>query len=212
MLNVYGHFFPMPSNKVRLCVSYLELPHEYHHVDLTKGEQQSSEFLKINPMARVPAIENDGFILDQSDAICKYLCAISDLSGFYPEDIHGQAKVNQWIDFSSQHVLHAMGRLFFNLVVTGRLGGDIDEMSVKTGRRMHARDLPHVETQLSENAYLTGDRLTLADITLIAALEPAEMVKTDLSVYPALTKWRKGIMDRNFYKRVHNHFGAEAGG
>ena len=209
MLNVYGHFFSMPSNKVRLCVSFLGLPHEYHHVDLQSGEQGQAEFLKINPVGRVPAIEDDGFTLSQSDAICKYLCALSGPSSFYPEDIHKQAIVNQWVDYASQHFQQAMGRLFFNRVVAPMMGEEADEKSMKFGQEVLERELPHLEAALSENDYILGEKITLADIGMIVALEPAEMAGLDLEPYPAVRKWRETVMAREFYKRVHSHFGAE---
>ena len=209
MLNVYGHFFSMPSNKVRLCVSFLGLPHEYHHVDLQTGEHMQPDFLKINPMGRLPAIDDDGFTLSQSDAICKYLCTLSGPSSFYPEDMHRQAKVNQWVDHASQHFQQAMGRLFFNRVVAPMIGEEVDELSITYGERMLERELPHLETALGENDYILGEIITLADIGMIVALEPAEMVGLDLEAYPQIRKWRETVMAREFYKRVHAHFGAE---
>jgi len=209
MLNVYGHFFSMPANKVRMCVSFLGLPHEYHHVDLQSGAQMEPDFIKINPMGRVPAIEDDGFTLSQSNAICKYLCDLSGPSSFYPEEIHEQAKINQWISFASQHVQQAMSRLFFNKVVAPMIGEDTDENSVKFGEAMLDRDLPHLEKALSEDDYILGKKITLADVAMICALEPAEMVSLDLEPYPGIRKWRETVMEREFYKRVHAHFGAE---
>lgn len=212
MLKIYGHFFSMPSNKVRLCASYLGLPHEYVHVDLQSGEHMKPEYLEINPAGRVPAIDDDGFTLSQSDAICKYLCALSGPSSFYPADIKNQALVNQWIDFSSQHILQAVARLFFNRVVAKMIGENPDEASIKTGDNMLARDLPLMETQLSDNAFICSDKLTLADISLVAAIEPSEMAGVDLSAYPSILKWREKLMGREFYQRVHARFGAEMGG
>jgi glutathione S-transferase len=212
MLNVYGHFMSMPANKARLCVSYLGLPHEYHHVDLTTGANMQPEYLKINPKGRVPTIEDDGFTLSQSDAICKYLCAVSGPSSFYPEELQEQAKVNEWTDFCSQHIQQAMGRLFFNKIVAPMMGEDVDEMSVAAGEKMLARDLPHIEAQLAAHDFLVGEKITLADIGLAAALEPADMVALDFDPYPAIKKWRAAIMEREFYKRVHTHFGAEMAG
>ncbi|NNC36316.1 MAG: glutathione S-transferase family protein [Acidimicrobiales bacterium] len=209
MMNIYGHFFSMPSNKVRLCASYLGLPHEYHHVDLQSGAQMEPDFIGINPMGRVPAIEDDGFTLSQSNAICKYLCDLSGPSSFYPEDAQEQAVVNQWVSFASQHVQQAMSRLFFNKIVAPMLGEAADENSVKTGENMLARDLPHLEAKLVDNDYILGEKITLADIAMICALEPAEMVGLDLDPYSGIQKWRETIMNREFYKRVHAHFGAE---
>ena len=209
MIDIYGHFFSSPSNKVRLCASYLALPYEYHHVELSQGQHMSPDFLTVNPAGRVPAINDDGYTLSQSDAICKYLCAVSGPSKFYPEDPQEQGQVNQWIDHSSQHVAPAINRLFFNRVVAPMIGAEIDESSVKTGIGMLERDLPVFEKQLDGKDYLLGSSITLADITLIASLEPAEMVGFELKPYKEITRWRKTVMAREFYKRVHAKFGAE---
>lgn len=212
MLKLYGHFMSTPSNTVRLCASYLKLPHDYVHVDLQSGEHQTPEYLAINPAGRVPAMDDDGFKLSQSIAISKYMCAISGPSDFYPEDLQQQAKVEESLNFAGSHAMPAMGRIFFNKVVAPLLGEASDEASITTGEKMFARDLPVFETALQAHDYLAGDKLTLADIILMTSLEPAEMVGLDLSVYPAITKWRKSIMARDFYQRVHAHFGAEMAG
>lgn len=212
MLKVYGHFLSMPTNKVRLCAQYLGLPHEYIHVDLQSGEHLKPEYLEINAAGRVPAIEDGGFTLNQSDAICKYLCALSGPSAFYPADIKEQAEVNQWIDFSSQHVLQAVSRLFFNRVVAKMIGEEVDAASLKTGENMLSRDLPILETQLKGRDYVTGDHMTLADISLVAAIEPSEMCGIDLTPYHNIGKWRERLMGKEFYQRVHKRFGAEMAG
>ncbi len=209
MLNIYGHFMSMPSNKVRLCASFLELPHEYHHVDLQSGEQMSPRYLDINPFGRVPAIEDGGFKLSQSDAINRYLCLLAGPSAFYPDDVQDQAIVNQWNDYASQHIQNYMGRVFHNKIIAPLIEQEPDEKSMAFGERMLARDLPHFDTQLKDNQYLCGDNISLADLALIAALEPSEMVELDLLGYPNIVKWRSGIMERGFYRRVHARFGAE---
>ncbi len=209
MLKIYGHFMSMPTNKVRLCVSYLGLPHEYIHVDLQTGEQLKPEYLQINPAGRVPAIDDSGFKLSQSDAINKYLCALSGPSSFYPQEPQEQAVVNQWADMGSQHVMQAMARVFFNRIVCKLLGQEPDMASIKVGESMLARDLPLINTQFSKSAHLAANHITLADINLLAALEPADMCGVDLTEYAAITKWRADMMQREFYQRVHAHFASE---
>ena len=199
----------MPTNKVRLCVSYLELPHEYIHVDLQAGEQLKPEYLETNPAGRVPAIDDSGFKLSQSDAINKYLCALSGPSSFYPPEPQEQAVVNQWADMGSHHVMQAMARVFFNKIVCKLLGQEPDAASITTGENMLARDLPLINSQLQENIHLAGDHITLADINLQAALEPADMCGIDLSEYAAIAKWRAELMRQEFYQRVHAHFASE---
>ncbi|HHI89041.1 MAG TPA: glutathione S-transferase family protein [Hellea balneolensis] len=209
MLKLYGHFLSSPTNKVRFCLARLGLPHDYIHVDLAKGEQMGDDYLEINPHGRVPAIDDDGFRLSQSDAICTYLCAISGPSSFYPAEAQAQAIINQWRDFASLHVLPALGRIFYNRVVAPMIGERPNEDFTKSGEDMLARDLPYIEAQLAKTRYIAGNNLTLADTTMIAALEPAEMCQFDLSPYTEIQAWRERIMGKEFYRKVHTHFGAE---
>ncbi len=212
MLKLYGHFLSSPTNKVRFCLSRLGLPHEYVHVDLQKGEQMMDEYLEINPHGRVPAIDDDGYKLSQSDAICTYLCAISGPSSFYPAEAQAQGLINQWRDFASQQVLPSLGRIFYNRVVAPMLGQEANADFIKSGEDMLARDLPYIESQLAQTKYLAGENLTLADTTMMAALEPAEMCQVDLAKFPKITAWRAGIAKKDFYQKVHTHFGAEMAG
>ena len=209
MLTLYGHFLSSPTNKVRLCISKLGLPHEYKHVDLQKGEQMLDDYLEINPHARVPAIDDDGFRLSQSDAICTYLCAISGPSSFYPQEPQEQAVINQWRDFASHQILPAISKIFYNKIIAPLLGDTPNEDFLKSGQKMLDRDLPYLEDQLKQSEFIAGDKLSLADTSLMAALEPAEMCALDLSPYPAINNWRKAISKREFYQKVHSHFGAE---
>ena len=73
MLKIYGADLSGPANKVRFVANYLGLKYDYVVVKLREGEHQKPEFLKINPIGKIPAIEDDGFTLFESNAICRYL-------------------------------------------------------------------------------------------------------------------------------------------
>ena len=82
-MKIYGTYLSAPANKVRLTASALGLDVEYHNLDLTKGEHKSPEYLEVNPLGKVPAIDDDGFYLFESNAICRYMANKSD-SDLYP--------------------------------------------------------------------------------------------------------------------------------
>ena len=72
MLKFYFNGAPNP-NKVALFLEESGLPYELVPVDTRKGEQFKPEFLKINPNAKVPAIDDDGVYVFDSNAILLYL-------------------------------------------------------------------------------------------------------------------------------------------
>ncbi|WP_017932622.1 glutathione S-transferase family protein [Robiginitomaculum antarcticum] len=210
MLKVYANPFSSPSNKVRYAVSALELEHEFHNVNLQTGEQRSAAFVAVNPMSKVPVIQDGEFTLTESDAILRYL-ATKHNSDLFPKDLEARANVDRWITFASQHVGQAMGRVFFNRVVCKFLGEEPDKKSLAFGLRLLGTDCAHLNKILETRDYIAADAFSLADISTIAALDPAELAQVDLSEFTALTAWRKRIMAMDFYQNVHSHFGSEMG-
>jgi len=203
MLTIFGFEFSSPANKVRFAANAMGLKYEYKRVNLLAGEQKSPEFLKLNPIGRVPAIDDDGFKVFESSAIIKYL-AQKNNSPLYPKDLQKRTIVDQWIDFVNIHVATALQRVTFNRVMYQMLKVEKDERSLSDGIKFLGQYLPILEKQLKENKYLAGSEMTLADINLLANLDPAELSSVDLSIYPALSNWRKDLRSQSFYKQCHN--------
>ncbi len=210
-MEIYGHFASAPANQVRLAVSALGIDATYHHVDLQAGEQKSPEYLAINPFGKVPAMVDGDFKLAESNAICRYLGG--KVGGpMYPDDPHQQAKVDQWMEFAVNHIRTNMSKVLFNRMFAPMMGLPVDESSLKEGQDFLDQYLPMVENQLADSTFITGDQMTLADIALIAAMEPFDQVQISLESYPHITSWRSGIMAQPFYQAVHAHYGAEMAG
>jgi glutathione S-transferase len=206
MLKIYGFDFSTPSNAVRMWANAIGLEHEYVNVNLPEGENQADAYLALNPTAKVPAIDDDGFTLGESVAIMKY---ISRKHGapFYPPDFAAQAAVDQWCSFVSVHIYMAMVRVFYNKVAAPQFGLAIDEQSLADGQQFLAKILPVVDKQLVAHRYLAGDDLTIADFAMLSFLDPTEIVDLDLRPYPKLTAWRDGLRAERWYQDVRGCFG-----
>ena len=72
MLKFHYNLAPNPM-KVALLLEELELPYEALPVDTRKGEQHTDAFKAVNPNAKVPAIEDDGVVMFDSNAILLWL-------------------------------------------------------------------------------------------------------------------------------------------
>ena len=203
MLTIFGFDFSSPSNKVRFAANAMGLPYEYKQVNLLAGEQKTPEFLKLNPAGRVPAIDDNGFKIFESAAIIKYL-ADKNNSSLYPKDLQKRAIVDEWIDFSNIHVAAALARVTFNRVMYKMLNVEKDERSLADGIKFLGNFLPIIEKQLKENKFMAGAEMTLADINLLAVLDPAELSSVDLSIYPSISNWRKNLKSQSFYTKCHN--------
>jgi len=205
MLKIYGTELSSPSNKVRFVANELGLEYEYKSVNLIAGENKQEEHLKLHPAGKVPVINNDGFVLFESNAIIRYLAVKSD-SPLYPAGAKQRALVDQWSDFVSHHIATALSRVLFNRVFAPFLNQEVDERSLADGLSFLEQFLPLVDAPLEERRYLAGGELTLADFNLLSALDPAEVAQVDLSGYLNITRWRQDLMGRDFYTKCHKSY------
>ena len=111
MLKLYGLELSFPVNRVRFCLNAMGIDYEYIRINPIAGETQTEDFLKLSPAGKIPAIDDDGFGLSESNTIMKYI-ARKHNSDFYPTDIVAQANVDMWLDFIAIHVGNGFGIRF----------------------------------------------------------------------------------------------------
>lgn len=208
MLKLYFHPLSFPALMPIFTAEAAGKPYEKIMVDFATGAHKAPDYLKINPLGRIPAMSDGEFNLSESLAISRYIARGSSL---YPDDAKAQGLIDQWADFSVHHIRANVGRVQFNRVVAPMRGMDADESSIALGLKFLSDNLPFVENRLSEGPFLCGDTMTLADMSLLAALEPDKTAKLDLSPYPKLMAWLAARRSETFYTNVHSHFGAELG-
>ncbi len=206
MIKLYGIPISNNVNKVRFCLNYLGLPYEWTQTNPMNAETQAEAFLKINPVGKIPALEDDGFTIFESNAIIKYLAAKQN-SPIYPQDLKQRAIIDEWTDFPAIHVAAAMGRVMFNRLIAPILGKEVDQNSIKAGLEFLDKYFPILDKQLAKNKYLTGTNFTIADINLLAILDPCELIQVSLNSYPNLTKWRNGLKAQPFYQKCFKDYG-----
>lgn len=205
MLKLYGLDFSPWVNRVRFTVNYIGLDYEYIRVDLIGGEGQSEEYKRIHPAGKVPAIDDDGFVLFESGAICRYL-SNKTASELYPSDLKEKALVDQWTDYAVTHIAMAMQKVLFNRVVYKFMDKEQDIRSLEEGQEFLQRFLPIIDAQLSKANYLAGNHVSLADMVLLAWLDPAEISKLDISMYKNICKWRVNLKQRAFYTQCYENY------
>ncbi len=206
MLTIYGSDLSGPANKVRFVANCLGLNYEYHRIDLRAGEQKQEWFLKINPIGKVPAMNDGGFCLFESGAIVKYLCDQGG-SSLYPKDLKQRAVVDQWADFANLHIGVNVSKISYNRLFAVRMNIPVSQESINDGEKFLGQNLPHIEKQLAAHQYLAGAQITLADLTLLASLDPAELAGIDLSKYPRISAWRNGLKQQSFYTQCYKEYG-----
>lgn len=182
-LRIFGDGKSGNCLKVKWTAQRLRLPFEWIEVDILQGESRTPEFLAMNPAGQVPAvILEDGRALAQSNAIMLHLAEGSVL---IPADPYLKAKMYEWLFWEqySHEPYVAVAR--FQVAYMGKPVESLDGKLVERGHAALAR----LENGLSESGFLVGDRLTLADIALVAYTRVAHEGGFDLARYPAVKAW-----------------------
>ena len=206
MIKLYGFELSIPVNRVRLCLNAMGLDYEFVRVNPMAGEHQTKEHLKRHPAGKIPAIDDEGFTLFESNAIMKYLCR-KYKSEFYPEEIIAQAQVDQWLDFITNHLANGFNKVLFNKFIAGIVGADVDERSLQDGYGFIKRFLAVIDKQLGASTFVAGNNMTIADFSLLATVDPAELIDINLQDYPNVDAWRNKLLKEKFYTDMHNSFG-----
>ena len=95
-MKLYSYYRSSCSWRVRIALNLKEIPYEIIPVNLLKGEQNSSDYLKVNPSGLVPTLVlQNGSQLGQSIAILEYLEEAYPNSPLLPKDPVERAKVRQ---------------------------------------------------------------------------------------------------------------------
>ncbi|MFT4251677.1 MAG: glutathione S-transferase family protein [Caulobacter sp.] len=182
-LRIFGDGKSGNCLKVKWTAEQLRLPYEWIEVDILEGESRTPEFLAMNPAGQVPTvILEDGRPLAQSNAILLHLAEGSALT---PADPYLKARMYEWLFWEqySHEPYVAVAR--FQVAYMGK---PVESLDAKIVERGHAA-LARLETALSGGGFLVGDRLTLADIALVAYTRVAHEGGFDLSRYPAVKAW-----------------------
>src|SRR5690606_22722814 len=171
-MKVYGH--PMSTCTRKVLMTLAEKGHkaEFVLVDIMKGEGHSPEHLARQPWGQVPVFEDDdGFVLYESRAICRYLDAKLAGPSLLPSDPRQRAIAEQWMSIEASNFTPPAMKVIWNMYFSKFLGKEPDMGAVEEGRKGVAKAVAVMERQLEGRNFLVGDGLTLSDIFFMPYLE-----------------------------------------
>ncbi|XP_061836013.2 glutathione S-transferase theta-2 isoform X2 [Nerophis lumbriciformis] len=158
-----------------------------------RGEHQTEHFNNINPNNKVPVIDDDGFVLTESDAILKYLCTKYDVAEhWYPRQPERRARVDEYTAWHHTNTRpHAAKVFLLEVLIPTWTSSGVDQALL--GRALSQLDatLDLLESMfLRRQPFLCGDDITLADLLAACELmQPAGGGRDVLQGRPQLRRW-----------------------
>ncbi|MBI3767728.1 MAG: glutathione S-transferase family protein [Deltaproteobacteria bacterium] len=181
---------PNPKRlRVYLAEKGIRVP--YEPVNIVAGENRTPEFLKKNPLGGLPVLElDDGSYLTESLAITEYFEELNPKPPMLGTTPLERARVRELERIVELGVFNRIAVIFQNThpFMAGRLKQSPD--AAENARNVLANSVAVLDTMIGARPFVAGERPTVADCTLFAALEFGEFAQVPLD--PArknLTRW-----------------------
>jgi len=168
MIRIWGRLSSVNVQKVVWAARELDVEFERIDAGGSFGIVKTPGYLAKNPNGQIPLLEDGGFVLWESNAIVRYLCAKHGSGTLYPAPLPARADADRWMDWQTTALTPAMGPAFMQLIRTPadqRQAALIDEAARKTETLMAILD-----AQLAQRPFVCGANFTMADIVLGCAV------------------------------------------
>ena len=172
-------------HRAELMMSFLEIPYETIDLDMAKGAHKAPDYLKISPLGQVPAIDDSGVTLSDSNGIITYLVETYatdyNWTGRTPKE---KAQVQRWLSVAAGEI--AYGPCAARLVTV--FGAPLDHAAAIA--KAHGL-FKVMAAALDGKTFLVNDRITLADVAGYSYIAHAPEGGVCLAAYPIIRAWRE---------------------
>jgi len=198
VMKFYNAAAPNPRRvRIFLAEKGVEVPRQ--DLDLMKGESRTPEFLAKNSLAGTPILElDDGTVLTESVAICRYLESLYPEPPLMGRDALDAAKVEMWNRRMEIEIMSTLGNIVVHSI--DFFADKVEQVPAYADakRRMAARKWRWLESELADGRpFIAGDRFSIADISGMAALMIGDFIKVEIPA--SLThvhKWSDAMRSR----------------
>lgn len=174
----------------------------YEHIDLggLDPEDALNTVSRVNPIGKVPALEDGKIKLFESMAINLYLAAKYDTT-LWPTDIGDQGRATAWSIWGMTETEPPLAQLFLERVI--RKADQRDQQNEARALADLQRPLNALEDYLDGSPYLLGEQFSVADLNLASVLTLMKRANLNLRAYPEIDRWRRGCCDRDSYRKIY---------
>jgi glutathione S-transferase len=191
------------ARAVQIVLEEIGAPYAAHRIDFTQNQQNSPDFLSVNPKGRVPALVTEHGLITETPAILLYLAQTFPQAGLAPlDDPFALAKLQEFNNYlaSTVHVAHAHRRRGTRWVEAS------DEAALAS---MHgfvpksmAASMALIETELLRGPFVMGADYTICDPYLFTIAQWLETDEVDPAGLPRVAAHRAMMLERPAVQRA----------
>ncbi|HZD24657.1 MAG TPA: glutathione S-transferase, partial [Alphaproteobacteria bacterium] len=183
--------------KVMWTIGELGLAHERLDVGGQFGRNDEDWYLAMNPMGRVPVLDDNGYVLWESHAIVRYLAAMHSPGELYPEDPQARGDAEKWMDWKLGFLQPPMTVVFWGLVRTPPEQRDME--AIRANAKQAEALFTLLDRHLESRDYIAASHLTIGDIPVGAMTYRWYGLDIEHPELPALRAWYERLTQRQAF-------------
>ncbi|QPC99803.1 glutathione S-transferase family protein [Qipengyuania soli] len=196
MLTIWGRINSHNVKKVVWLAEEIGLPHQ--RIDMGGQFGFTDAYLAANPNRLIPTIDDDGFVLWESNAILRYL---ADRYGpeFQPADAQQRAAADKWMDWQFSFA-DAQRNAFIGLV--RKKPEERDENAIAASASAAGKMVAILEAELERQPWLSGKRFGIGDIPMGVYIHTWLTLPIERAERPAVKDWYARLRKREAFDRI----------
>jgi glutathione S-transferase len=180
--------------RVRIFLAEKSVAYDTIEVLIATDQHLSVDYRRKHPLSLLPILElEDGRILRESMAICRYIEETHPEPNLFGADAWERAQIEQWNRHAELELLIPIQNIFrnSNAFWQGRIKQAPEFAAIMT--ELVGARLDWLDKELTGRSYMAGDRFTVADITALCAIDFGKVAKVRLvpDKHPHLIAWHE---------------------
>ena len=202
MLKILGRANSINVMKALWAADECGLQYERSDVGGAFGGNDQPWYRALNPNGVVPTIDDDGYILWESNSITRYLAASHAAGTLWPTDPRARGEAERWMDWQLSTIQGGMTALFWGLIRTPEDKRDLG--AIEAARTATAVLWQRLDGHLARRPYVAGEAFTMGDIPVGAMCHrwmALPFRRDDLPTMPHLQAWYDRLLQRPAYRK-----------
>lgn len=200
MLKLWGNADSVNVQKVMWCCEEMGVPYERINAAKHYGVIDTPEYLAMNPNGLVPTIDDDGYVVWESNAIIRYLAAKHAPGSLWPLDVRARADADRWLDWAQSTLWPTMVPLFRAIMRTP--SALQDPAKIEVARLESFEVLSILDAHLARHTYVGGDVFTMGDIAVGCGVWRWMVLPIERPPLVHLQRWFELLAERPAYRNV----------
>jgi glutathione S-transferase len=201
MLKIWGRKNSSNVRKPLWAAEELGLAYEAIDAGGAFGVVDTAEYRAMNPNGRVPVIEDDGFVLWESNAIVRYLLGKhAPNSTWYSADPQARALADKWMDWTTSSFAGPFRTVFWGVLRTP--ADKQDWPAINAAIKECSELLSMADDALASQPYLSGSDIGMGDIPLGSFIYAWFEMPIERAPQPHLQAWYERLKQRPAYKKA----------